>query len=279
MRRGWRWRRRRQDWLTRDLDNAEFMLRLSRWLASRWSRHDFDVGSVLLDYTRRLTEAGRHDDALAALNEAIDIGSRHVRAKPLRYAPNLAAALLMKAHLLAELGHLDEAMSSAEGAVEIYRTLAPGDRERFEPILFAALTSLGFWRHQRGEFAVALPAFEEAATLARRLPPARVADRAMALNNLAAVLQEVDRSVEALPPVEEAVAIRRRLATGNRARYEPDLVASLRNQEHILSTLGRYVEAVAVADELSTLTGRSADELPTLPNNSNPAAEGEPGSA
>jgi tetratricopeptide (TPR) repeat protein len=277
--RRWRWRRKRQDWLTRDLDNAEFMLRLSRWLASRWSRHDFDVGSILLDYTRRLTQAGRHDDALAALNEAIDIGSRHVRAKPVRYAPNLAAAMLMKAHLLAELGHIDEAMSSAEGAVEIYRTLAPGDAERFEPILFAALTSLGFWRHRRGEFAVALPAFEEAAKLARRLPSARVSDRAMALNNLGAVLQEVDRSVEALPPVEEAVEIRRHLATGNPTRYEPDLVASLRNQEHILSALGRYVEAVAVVDELSTLTGRSDGEPSSLPNKSNPAADGEPGSA
>jgi tetratricopeptide (TPR) repeat protein len=278
MRRGWRWRRRRQDWLTRDLDNTEFMLRLSRWLAARWSRHDFDVGSILLDYTRRLNDAGRHDDALAALDEAIDIGSRHVRAKPLRYAPNLAAALLMKAHLLAELGHIDEAMSSAEGAVDIYRTLAPGDRERFEPILFAVLTSLGFWRHQRGEFAVALPAFEEAARLGRRLPPARVADRAMALNNLGAVLQEVGRSVEALPPVEEAVEIRRSLTTRDRGRYERDLLASLRNQEHILSTLGRYVEAVAVADELSALTG-SADGEPTLPNRSNPTADDEPGSA
>src|SRR6266536_2903504 len=77
MGRGWLWRRRRQDWLTRDLDNAEFTLRLTRWLAARWSRHDFDVGSVLLDYTRRLTEAGRHSDALAALDEAITIGKRH----------------------------------------------------------------------------------------------------------------------------------------------------------------------------------------------------------
>jgi tetratricopeptide (TPR) repeat protein len=254
MARGWRWRRKRQDWLTRDLDNAEFMLRLTRWLASRWTRHDFDVGSVLLDYTRRLTEAGRHDDALAALNEAISIGRRHVHSKPVRYAPNLAAALIMKAHLLAELGHLDEAMSAAEGAVDIYRTLVPADQVRFEPILFAALTSLGFWRHQRGEFEAALPPFAEAAVLARRLPPARVADRAMALNNYGAVLQEVGRTSDSLTPLEEAVAIRRLLAVENRARYESDLVASLRNLEQALSDLGRYVEAIGLVDELQALT-------------------------
>ena len=257
---GRRWRRKRQDWLTRDLDNAEFMLRLTRWLASRWSRHDFDVGSILLDYTRRLTEAGRHADALAALDEAIAIGRRHVHAKPLRYAPNLAAALLMKAHLLAELGHVEEAVSSAEGAVDIYRTLVPGDQVRFEPILFAALTSLGFWRHQRGEFELALPAFEEAATLGHRLPPARVADRAMALNNHGAVLQEIGRSSDALPRLVEAVDIRRRLAAENRSRYEPDLVASLRNLEQTLSALGRYVEAVAVVDELAALSKSSNAE-------------------
>jgi tetratricopeptide (TPR) repeat protein len=264
--RGWRGRRRRQDWLTRDLDNAEFTLRLTRWLASRWSRHDFDVGSILLDYTRRLTEAGRHQEALGALDEAIAIGRRHVHAKPVRYAPNLAAALLMKAHLLFELGHVDEAVSSSEGAVDIYRTLVPGDQARFEPILFAALTSLGFWRHQRGECAAALPAFEEAARLARRLPPARVADRAMAMNNFGAVLQEVGRSSDALPPLEEAVVIRRHLTAGDRARFAPDLVASLRNVEQTLSALGRYVEAVAVVDELATLT-----------KDSSPAADGDPG--
>lgn len=260
MGRGWRWRRRRQDWLTRDLDNAEFMLRLTRWLAARWSRHDFDVGSILLDYTRRLTEAGRHEAALAALDEAIAIGRRHVHAKPLRYAPNLAAALLMKAHLLAELGHAEQAISTAEGAVDIYRTLVPGDQVRFEPILFAALTSLGFWRHRRGEFEAALPAFEEAATLGRRLPPARVADRAMALNNFGAVLQEVGRSSDALPQLEDAVEIRRRLVGENRSRYEPDLIASLRNLEQTLSGLGRYVEAVEVVDEVAALSKSSSAE-------------------
>jgi hypothetical protein len=268
MARGWRRRRRRQDWLTRDLDNAEFVLRLTRWLASRWSRHDFDVGSILLDYTRRLTEAGRHDEALAALDEAIALGRKHVHAKPLRYAPNLAAALLMKAHLLAELEHAEEAISSAEGAVDIYRTLVPGDQVRFEPILFAALTSLGFWRHRRGEFAAALPLFEEAAVLARRLPAARIADRAMALNNLGAVLQEVGRTSDALLPLEEAVAIRRRLLAEDRGRYERELVDSLRNLEQALSGVGRYVEAVEVVDELAALS-----------KSSTATAEGEPGPA
>jgi tetratricopeptide (TPR) repeat protein len=256
MGRGRRWRRRRQDWLTRDIDNAEFTLRLMRWFAGRWSRYDFDVGSVLLDYARRLTEEGRREDALTALNESIEIGNRHIQDKPLRYAPNMAAALLTKAHLLADLNRVDEALSSVTGAVDIFRTLVPTDPERFEPVLFAALTSLGFWRHQRGDLDAALPAFRDAAGLAPRLPPERDGDRAMALHNYGAVLHKLSRSEEGLPFLEQAVEIRRGLVVGNRERYKRDLVLSLRNLEQALSAVGRYVEAIEVVEELSAMRRR-----------------------
>jgi tetratricopeptide (TPR) repeat protein len=260
MGRGRRWRRKRQDWLTRDLDNAELTLRLTRWLAARWSRHDFDVGSVLLDYARRLTEAGRREEALAALDESIQIGNKHIQDKPLRYAPNMAAALLTKAHLLADLNRVEEALSSVTGAVDIFRTLVPTDPERFEPVLFAALTSLGFWRHQRGELDKALPAFRDAAAIAPKLPPSRDGDRAMALHNYGAVLHKLGRSEEGVPFVEQAVEIRRRLVEEDRARYERDLVMSLRNLEQALSAVGRYVEAIEIVDELSELSKSSASE-------------------
>ncbi|MGB3439001.1 MAG: tetratricopeptide repeat protein [Actinophytocola sp.] len=265
---GRRWRRKRQDWLTRDLDNAEFTLRLTRWLAARWSRHEFDVGSVLLDYARRLTEAGRREEALSALDESIAIGNRHIQDKPLRYAPNMAAALLTRAHLLAELDRIDEALSSVTGAVDIFRTLTPTDPDRFEPVLFAALTSLGFWRHQRGDLDGALPAFRDAATLAEKLPRSRDGDRAMALHNYGAVLHKLGQSEEGLPFIEQAIAIRRRLVREDHDRYERDLVLSLRNFEQALSSVGRYVEAIEVVEELSAMN-----------RSSSPAAESDPGSA
>lgn len=260
MGRGRRWRRKRQDWLTRDLDNAEFTLRLTRWLAARWSRHDFDVGSVLLDYARRLTEAGRREEALAALDESIQIGNKHIQDKPLRYAPNMASALLTKAHLLADLNRVEEALSSVTGAVDIFRTLAPTDPERFEPVLFAALTSLGFWRHQRGDLDNALPAFRDAAALAPKLPSSREGDQAMALHNYGAVLHKLGQSEEGVPFIEQAVAIRRRLVKEDPSRYERDLVLSLRNLEQALSAVGRYVEAIEIVDELSAMSKKSASE-------------------
>jgi tetratricopeptide (TPR) repeat protein len=258
MGRGRRWRRKRQDWLTRDLDNAEFTLKLTRWFAARWSRHDFDVGSVLLDYARRLTEAGRREEALAALNESIAIGNKHIQEKPLRYAPNMAAALLTKAHLLADLNRVDEALSSVTGAVDIFRTLTPTDPDRFEPVLFAALTSLGFWRHQRGDLDAALPAFRDAAALAPKLPSTRDGDRAMALHNYGAVLHKLGSSEEGLPFIEQAVGIRRRLVKEDRERFERDLVLSLRNFEQALSAVGRYVEAIEIVEELSALAGHTS---------------------
>ncbi|MFC4855368.1 tetratricopeptide repeat protein [Actinophytocola glycyrrhizae] len=268
MGRGRRWRRKRQDWLTRDLDNAEFTLKLTRWLAARWSRHEFDVGSVLLDYARRLTEAGRREEALAALNESIQIGNKHIQEKPLRYAPNMAAALLTKAHLLADLNRVDEALSAVSGAVDIFRTLTPTDPDRFEPVLFAALTSLGFWRHQRGDLDAAMPAFRDAAALAPKLPATRDGDRAMALHNYGAVLHKLGQSAEGLPFIEKAVTIRRRLVKEDRDRFERDLVLSLRNLEQALSAVGRYVEAIEVIEELSAMGRRSS-----------PATESDSGSA
>jgi tetratricopeptide (TPR) repeat protein len=274
MGRGRRWRRKRQDWLTRDLDNAEFTLRLTRWLAARWSRHDFDVGSVLLDYARRLAEAGRREEALTALEESIQIGNKHIQDKPLRYAPNMAAALLTKAHLLADLNRVEEALSSVTGAVDIFRTLVPTDPERFEPVLFAALTSLGFWRHQRGDLDAALPAFRDAAALAPKLPAAREGDRAMALHNYGAVLHKLGRSEEGVPHIEKAVAIRRRLVEEDRARYQRDLVLSLRNLEQALSAVGRYVEAIEIVDELAAMAQR-----PSRTAENDPASESDPGQA
>jgi tetratricopeptide (TPR) repeat protein len=262
VRRGWLWRRRKasQEWVTRDIESTERTLRVVRWMAARRSRHEFDLGAILLPYTRQLAEAGRHAEALVAVDEAIDIGRRNIKAKPLRHAPNLAASLMLKAYLLKELGHLDEAVNSMAGSIDIYRTLVPGDPNRFEPVMFIALTSLAAWRHRRGEIDAAAPAFAEAVELARRLPDDQVADRAMALNNHGVILLATDRPEEAVPPLEEAVTLRRRLTSEDRTRFEPDLVASLRDLEQALSRVGRYVEAIELADELSALTRSSTTE-------------------
>ncbi|PWI05028.1 hypothetical protein DIZ27_41795 [Streptomyces sp. NWU339] len=57
--------------------------------------------------------------------------------------------------------------------------------------------------------------------------PAHEPELAGSLINLGAFLSEVGRQEEALTATQEAVAIRRRLATDNPAAYEPDLALSL----------------------------------------------------
>lgn len=58
------------------------------------------------------------------------------------------------------------------------------------------------------------------------LPPPP-AERARWLSTLGVTLSQLGRPAEALPVTEEAVVIRRELATASPDRYRPDLAVSL----------------------------------------------------
>jgi cation transport regulator ChaC len=95
-------------------------------------------------------------------------------------------------------------------------------------------------------------------------------DRAGLLADLGFRYANAGRRAEALAPMEEAVAIYRRLAdaqTGDPAAYLPDLAGSLNNLGSILSQAGRRTEALAPTEEAVTIYQGLAD-----PNSGDPAA-------
>ena len=104
----------------------------------------------------------------------------------------------------------------------------------------------------------------------RRAPPEPGNDSELArrLNNAANRLSDVGRRDEALGAIEEAVAIRRRLAEANPAAFLPDLAMSLNNQANRLSEVGRRDQALGAIEESVAIHRRLAEANPAafLPN-------------
>ncbi len=86
--------------------------------------------------------------------------------------------------------------------------------------------------------------------------------RATALNNLSNRLSALGRREEALPAIEEAVALYRRLAARNPDAFEPYLALSLNNLSNVLSALGRRKEALAASKQAVALYRRLAERSP-----------------
>jgi hypothetical protein len=86
----------------------------------------------------------------------------------------------------------------------------------------------------------------------QRLPPP-FADLATAVNNLSLRLAEAGRRAEGLTAIQDAVAIRRRLADANPAAYKPDLAGSLNNLSNRLAEpAGRKGPSVPVRKPLDS---------------------------
>ncbi|MFE0594084.1 tetratricopeptide repeat protein [Micromonospora echinospora] len=220
---------------------------------------------LLLSHARRLTTAGRHDEALAPAADAVTVGRRLAMANP-AYRPVLAATLERLGNILSALGRRDEAVSRSRGAVVIYRRLIEEDPASYLPELASSLNSLGYDLSGLGRRDEALAPAEEAVAVYRRLvevdPAAYLPELARSLNNLGNHLYGLDRRDEALAPAEEAAAIRRRLVEEDPAAYLPDLAESLNGLANHLTGLGRRDEFLAPAEEAVAVYRRLVEVNP-----------------
>jgi tetratricopeptide (TPR) repeat protein len=126
------------------------------------------------------------------------------------------------------------------------------DRSRtavFSPIAYQEVT------HWAASFAA-----EVAMTLADRTEEPEA--RAVLRHNGAAYLSAVGRREEALVAAQEAVALRRTLATDRPDAFTPDLAGSLNNLANMLANLGRWEEALAAAQEAADLYRTLATDRP-----------------
>jgi tetratricopeptide (TPR) repeat protein len=113
----------------------------------------------------RLSELGRHEDALVASREARDLFRRLAADRADAFLPDLAMSLCNLGNPLSELGRCEEALAAAREATDIYRHLAADRRNAFLPHLAMSLNNLGNSLSELGRREDALAAAREAVTL------------------------------------------------------------------------------------------------------------------
>jgi tetratricopeptide (TPR) repeat protein len=112
------------------LKSVEVAAEFDSWLGEPDDRSTIDVGVRAhrrADQGKRLLAAGRHADALAAIEEAVALYRRLVAVNPAAFESDLAAALDDFGANLAALGRRKEAATCAEEAGALRRRLAAGD--------------------------------------------------------------------------------------------------------------------------------------------------------
>jgi tetratricopeptide (TPR) repeat protein len=229
-------------------------------------RHTPTLAIALNNQSKMLSDLGRREDALTAIEEAVTIRRRLPDARPDAFLPDLALSLNNQSAMLSGLGRREDALVSIEEAITIYRQLADAHPDAFLPDLATSLNNQSNSLSELGRREDALTVIEEAITIYRQLadahPVAFLPDLATSLNNQSNSLSELGRREDALTVIEEAVTIRRQLADAYPDAFLPDLATSLYNQSNSLSKLGRRQDALAVIEDAVTIRRQLADAYP-----------------
>jgi Tetratricopeptide repeat len=230
------------------------------------SADDNERAGWLVGLSSRLSELGRREEALDAIEEATGIYRQLAQARPDAFLPDLATALNNQSGRLSGLGRREEALASAEEAVTIRRQLVHAHPDAFLPDLATALNSQSNRLSDLGRRQEALDAIEEATGIYRQLAQARpdafLPDLGTALNNQSIRLSDLGRREEALAMADEAVTIGRKLAQDRPDAFLPDLASALNNQSGWLSGLGRWEDGLAAAEEAVRIRRQLAQARP-----------------
>ena len=226
------------------------------------------LSAALNNLSIRLSELGRREEALAAIEMAVALHRAFTTVIPGAFSPDLAGSLNNLSTSLSALGRREEALAAIEEAVTICRDLATADPDAFRPNLAASLTNLSKQFSALGRWDESLAAIEEAIESHRHLadahPDAFRPDLAQSINNLSTYLSALGRREEALAAIEEAVAIWRDLAAAGPDAFRPNLVGYLNNLSTYLSDLGRQEEALAAIEEAVGICRDLVDARPDV---------------
>ena len=196
----------------------------------------------------RLADLGRREEALDAIQQAVEIYRELAGARPDAFRPDLARSLNNLSNRLADLGRREDALEAIQQAVEICRDLARARPDAFRPDLAMSLNNLSNRLADLGRREDALEASQQAVEiyrdLARARPDAFRPDLAMSLNNLSNRLADLGRREDALDAIQQAVEIYRDLAGARPDAFRPDLAMSLNNLSNRLADLGRREDAL-----------------------------------
>ncbi|MFY1698414.1 MULTISPECIES: tetratricopeptide repeat protein [unclassified Solwaraspora] len=97
------------------------------------------LATSLYNLNHHLTTAGLHAEALASIEEAVEIARLLADREPDTYLADLASALHNLSMTLRETGQIDRAICTVEEAIEIYHRLADRDPAHYLPELAESL--------------------------------------------------------------------------------------------------------------------------------------------
>ncbi|KAF7967310.1 hypothetical protein HWV62_34737 [Athelia sp. TMB] len=231
--------------------------------------HVFEkLTNSLIVLSNRLSDLGRHEEALAAIQEAVRLLRTLAAERPQAFNAALALSLNNLSVDLSSQGRHGEALAAIQEAVGLRRALAAERPEAFNAALAESLNNLSNRLSDHGRHEEALAAIQEAVGLRRALaaerPAAFNAVLAESLNNLSAELSDHGRHEEALAVNQEAVVLRRALAAERPAAFNADLADSLFSISIDFSGLGRHEEALEAAQESVDMFRSLAVERPKV---------------
>ncbi|MBR7834235.1 tetratricopeptide repeat protein [Actinospica durhamensis] len=226
-----------------------------------------DLAVTLHNLATRLSDLGRHQEAWAAIGEALAIRGTLVRTRPEMFLPDFAASLNTLVGVLVHVDRPQDAHAVITDAVRIYRGLAGVDPGSYLPDLSMALHNLALRLKDSGRLPEALATIDEALAIRRDLvrarPDAFLPDLARHLTVRALLLGELGRSPEALAAQAESAGAYRTLARTRPREFLPEFAILAGAMALRLDELGRPREALAAhteaADAYRTLAQMQPD--------------------
>ena len=213
----------------------------------------------LNNHSGRLSELGRPEEALVAIEEAVSIYRELAAARPDAFRPVLGMSLNNQTPAAGGTGAAEEALVAIEESVAIRRELAAVRPDAFRPDLAMSLANLSLRLGDLGRPEEALVAIEEAIAIRRELaaasPDAFQPVLAMSLTNYSMRLGNVGG--EALTAVQDALVIYRDLAGACPNVFLPRLAWALDSLAARLTALGRGTEAVQATEEAVTIRSQT----------------------
>ncbi|WP_031173767.1 tetratricopeptide repeat protein [Streptomyces durhamensis] len=226
--------------------------------------YELELAGSLSSQASWMSAANRPGEAIAALEESVEILRRQAAANPV-YEAHLASSLGALSVWLSNVGRDDEAWAATEEAAENWRRRTAAN-PGFEYALAVSLFGLGLFLSKAGRYRAAVDVAEEAVKIRRRLaaddPAAHEPDLANSLSMLGDALHMMGRYRDAVDMAEEAVKIRRRLAADDPAAHEPGLALSLSMLFRALWKMGRGRQAIIVAEEAVKIRRKLAADDP-----------------
>ncbi|SDW93219.1 hypothetical protein SAMN05216215_1006116 [Saccharopolyspora shandongensis] len=205
----------------------------------------------------------RHEDALAAGQEAIRFRRRLTRDGTPEHQAHLALALKRFAETAQRLQQHEKAAAAAGEAARIWRRLAHDDPAENEPVLAAALhvTSVNLLRPKKAA-APAAEAISILDRLARDDPTEHEPRLAIVLDHHAWLLRDLGRQDEFRDTLSRVIGLHRRLAELDPAAHLPRLALASWHLAHQHATDGTLAAAWTAVEEAVGVYTRLAAEEP-----------------